>query len=115
MEDNWFFNSGRGDDFNPDDHDIEMDEIAKIYAMADMKETQHKWLKDRAELFYKDFETLDVSASIMAIRTMINHNQTSISNVNTMLDNMISIFQDDEEYERCHFCLQIKNGLNDKI
>ena len=37
--------------------------------------------------------------------------EVSKDQVITMLNNMISIFQNDEEYERCHICLQIKNGL----
>jgi len=34
------------DGFNPQDHDIEMDEIAKMYAMADMEEEQKNMGKE---------------------------------------------------------------------
>ena len=46
---------------------------------------------------------------------MINTKELELGNVNTMLDNMITIFQETEEYEKCHICLQIKTGVNDKI
>ena len=36
------------DGFNPQDHDIEIDEIAKMYAMADMEEEQKIWAKKQA-------------------------------------------------------------------
>ena len=35
---NDWLNQNPEDDFNPNDHDIEMDEIAKLHAMADMKD-----------------------------------------------------------------------------
>jgi hypothetical protein len=44
---------------------------------------------------------------------MINAEALDLNETNQMLDNMIQIFQDDEEYEKCHTCLQIKNGIND--
>ena len=28
-----------------------------------------------------------------------------------MLDNMIEVFSQDEEYEKCHICNEIKKGL----
>ena len=39
MIDDWL-NQNPNDDFDPNDHGIEMDEIAKLHAMADMKEDQ---------------------------------------------------------------------------
>ena len=44
---------------------------------------------------------------------MESHQGVTLSEANTLLDNMIQVFQDDEEYEKCHICLQIKNGIND--
>ncbi len=32
-----------------------------------------------------------------------------------MLANMIEVFKDDEEYEKCHVCNEIKKGINDKF
>jgi hypothetical protein len=32
--------------------------------------------------------------------------------VNTMLDNMIKVFLQDDEFEKCHVCNEIKKGLN---
>ena len=37
MIDDWL-NQNSDDEFNPNDHDIELDEIAKLYAISDMKE-----------------------------------------------------------------------------
>jgi hypothetical protein len=114
MEDNWF-NTDPNDGFNPEDHGIEMDEIAKMHAMADMKESQKDWARRQAERFYQDFEKLDIPTSVSAILSMIETKELEIANVNTMLDNMITIFQESEEYERCHICLQIKTGVNDRV
>lgn len=114
MEDNWF-NLDPNDGFNPEDHGIEMDEIAKMHALADMKESQKEWVRNQAERFYSDFEKLDTKTSIKSIVSMINAKELEIGNVNTMLDNMITIFQETEEYEKCHICLQIKTGVNDRI
>lgn len=112
MSENLF---NQNNDFNPEDHGIEMDEIAKLYALADMKESQKEWARSQAELFYKDFETLDINTSVSTVIRMIKTKELTLHNVNQMLDNMISIFQETEEYERCHICLQIKTGINDKI
>lgn len=110
MYNDWL-NQDSDDDFNPEDHNIEMDEIAKMYAIEDMKESQREWAREQAEKFYKDFEDLDVEIAIHSIKKLIKTKEVSKDQVITMLDNMISIFQNDEEYERCHICLQIKNGL----
>ena len=110
MYNDWL-NQDSDDDFNPEDHNIEMDEIAKMYAIEDMKESQREWAREQAEKFYKDFEDLDVDIAIHSIKRLIKTKEVSKDQVITMLNNMISIFQNDEEYERCHICLQIKNGL----
>ena len=110
MYNDWL-NQDSDDDFNPEDHNIEMDEIAKMYAIEDMKESQREWAREQAEKFYKDFENLDVDIAIHSIKKLIKTKEVSKDQVITMLNNMISIFQNDEEYERCHICLQIKNGL----
>jgi hypothetical protein len=110
MYNDWL-NQDSDDDFNPEDHNIEMDEIAKMYAIEDMKESQREWAREQAEKFYKDFEDLDIEIEIHSIKKLIKTKDVSKDQVITMLNNMISIFQNDEEYERCHICLQIKNGL----
>jgi len=114
MNENWF-NTDPDDDFNPEDHGIEMDEIAKIYALADMKESQIKWAKTQAEKFYHDFENFNTRTTVSLIALMIKTKELDLNSINLMLDNMISIFQENEEYEKCHKCLQIKNGINDRI
>jgi hypothetical protein len=114
MEENWF-NTDPNDGFNPEDHGIEMDEIAKMHAIADMKESQMEWARKQAERFYQDFEDLDVPNAVSAITGMIKNKELEISKVNLMLDNMITIFQETEDYEKCHVCLQIKTGVNDRI
>lgn len=103
------------EDFDPKNHGIEEDEIAKIYAMRDMEYENKKWLRDQANDFYKDFENLDVNTSISEIYSLIKNKELTLSSVNLLLDNMILIFEESEEYERCHFCNQIKKGLNAKI
>mgnify|MGYP003137625357 FL=1 len=114
MIDDWL-NQDPDDGFNPNDHDIEMDEIAKLHAMADMKEEQEIWARQQAERFYNDFESLDISEAIIAVGSLIRNKALNIKQVNTMLSNMIEIFERDEEYERCHVCNEIKKGLNDKF
>jgi len=111
MKNDWY-DSNPEDGFDPQDHDIEMDEIAKMYAMADMKEEQRTWAKKQAERFYSDFENLSVEEAVLAVNALISTKNVTLSEANTLLDNMIQVFQDDEEYERCHVCLQIKNGIN---
>jgi|TARA_Y100000289_G_C3863268_1_gene119654 hypothetical protein len=114
MIDDWL-NQDPDDGFNPNDHDIEMDEIAKLHAMADMKEEQEIWARQQAERFYNDFESLDISEAIIAVGSLIRNKALDLKQVNTMLDNMIEIFERDEEYERCHVCNEIKKGLNAKF
>ena len=111
MIDDWL-NQNPDDGFDPNDHEIEMDEIAKLHAMADMKEDQEIWAREQANKFYNDFEALNINDSILAVSSLIKTKVLSINQVNTMLDNMIAVFSQDEEYEKCHICNQIKKGLN---
>ena len=106
-------NSDPDDAFNPEDHDIEMDEIAKMYAMADMEEEQKSWAREQASKFYKDFDNLSIEESVLAVKGLIKTESVSLLEANKLMDNMIQVFQDDEEYEKCHICLKIKNGIND--
>ena len=111
---NWF-NTNPDDEFNPEDHGIEMDEIAQMYAMADMKDDHRKWAKEQAENFYQDFESLDIPTAVSSVITLIKSKSVTLEQTNTLLDNMIQIFEEDEEYERCHVCLEIKKGINAKV
>ena len=101
MIDDWL-NQNPDDGFNPNDHGIEMDEIAKLQAMADMKEEQEIWAREQANKFYNDFDNLDISDAILAVSSLIKNKALNIKQVNTMLNNMIEVFQMDEEYEKCH-------------
>ena len=112
MIDDWL-NQNPDDGFNPNDHGIEMDEIAKLHAMSDMKEDQEIWAREQANKFYNDFESLNISDSILAVNSLIKTKVLSISQVNTMLDNMIDVFLLDEEYVKCHVCNEIKKGLKE--
>jgi hypothetical protein len=112
---NDWYDSDPEDGFNPQDHNIEMDEIAKMYAMADMKEDKHIWAKEQAEKFYSDFDNLSIEESVLAVKSLIKTKSVTLSDTNVLLDNMIQVFQDDEEYEKCDICLKIKNGINDRI
>ena len=88
MIDDWL-NQNPDDGFDPNDHGIEMDEIAKLHAMADMKEDQEIWAREQANKFYNDFETLDIKESILAVTSLIKTKVLNINQVNTMLDNNI--------------------------
>ena len=96
MIDDWL-NQNSDDEFNPNDHDIELDEIAKLYAISDMKEDQEIWAREQANKFYNDFDGLDVTDAVIA--------------VNSLIKNMIEVFLADEEYEKCQVCNEIKKGL----
>ena len=100
------------EDFNPEDHGIDSDEIAKIYAMQDMEEENKRWLREQANDFYNDFDDLDVDESIKEIIALVTADEISLESVILLLDNMISVFEEDEEYEKCHVCNQIKKGIN---
>ena len=112
MIDDWL-NQNSDDEFNPNDHDIELDEIAKLYAISDMKEDQEIWAREQANKFYNDFDGLDITDAVIAVNSLIKNKILDIKQVTTLLDNMIQVFQEDEEFEKCHICLQIKNGIND--
>ena len=115
MIDDWL-NQDPNDGFDPNDHGIEMNEIAKLHAMADMKGDQETWAREQANKFYNDFETLDIKESIIAVTSLIRTKVLNINQVHTMLDNMIKVFTLDEEYEKCHIVNEIKKGLsNDRI
>jgi hypothetical protein len=109
MED--LFNNNPDDGFNPEDHGIENDEIAKIYALNDMKEDHNKWAINQALRFYSDFEALDIKKSIEEVTKSINAGDLKRSNVIETIDNMIAIFEDCEEYEKCSVCNKIKKGI----
>ncbi len=100
------------EDFNPEDHGINSDEIAKIYAMRDMEEDNKKWLREQANDFYNDFDDLDIDESVKEIKVLLTSGEITIDSVNLLLDNMIIVFEEDEEYEKCHVCNQIKKGIN---
>ena len=103
------------EEFDPEDHGIEMDEIAKMYAEQDMEQEQNEWAREQANRFYADFATLDIDNSIEAVLGLIRDKELTPLEVNEMIDNMITIFEEDEEYEKCHVCKQIKTGVNGEI
>mgnify|MGYP003634223318 CR=1 FL=1 len=109
---NDWLNQDPDDGFDPNDHGIEMDEIAKLHAMADMNGDQEIWAREQANKFYNDFEGLDIEDSVLAVNSLIKTKALDIMQVNTMLDNMIRVFLLDEEFEKCHVCNEIKKGLN---
>ena len=110
MLDDWL-NQNPDDGFDPKDHGIEIDDIAKLYAMEDMREDQEIWARQQADKFYHDFITLNITDATFAVNSLIKTKVLNINQVRTMLDNMIEIFERDEEYERCHVCNEIKKGL----
>lgn len=103
------------EEFNPEDHSVEMDEIARMYAERDMEQEKKEWAREQANRFYADFATLDIKNSIKAVMGLIRDGELTPREVNDMLDNMIGIFEEEEEYEKCHVCKQIKTGVNAKI
>ena len=103
------------EEFDPEDHGIEMDEIAKMYAEQDMEQEQNELAREQANRFYADFATLDIDNSIEAVLGLIRDKELTPLEVNEMIDNMITIFEEDEEYEKCHICKQIKTGVNAEI
>jgi len=46
------------------------------------------------------------------IKALLKAGEISLESVNLLLDNMIIVFEEDEEYEKCHVCNQIKKGIN---
>lgn len=108
---NDWYNSDPEDGFNPQDHGIEMDEIAKMYAIADMENEQKMWAKEQAEKFYSDFESLNIDEAIHSVKSLIKTGSVTEKDLLTLMDNMIKIFEETEDYEKCHVCLQIKKGI----
>ena len=84
------------EEFDPEDHGIEMDEIAKMYAEQDMEQEQNEWAREQANRFYADFATLDIDNSIEAVLGLIRDKELTPLEVNEMIDNMITIFEEDE-------------------
>jgi|688.fasta_scaffold671743_2 hypothetical protein len=103
------------EEFNSEEFDIEGDEIAKMYAIADMKEERKRWANEKAQTFYQDFESLDVEAAIVAVAHLIRNKEITKKHVTELFDNMIEIFEEGEEYEKCLKCNQIKKGVNAKV
>ena len=102
-------------EFNPEDHGIELDEIAKMHAERDMEEERKEWLREQANRFYADFATLNIPQAVTAVMALIRAGELSHAEVVTMLDNMIEVFEESEEYEKCHTCKLIKEGVNAKV
>ncbi len=55
---------------------------------------------------------MNVSDAILAVSSLIKTKVLNIDQVNTMLNNMIKIYEQDEEFERCHICNQLIKSLN---
>jgi len=102
-------------EFNPEDHGIELDEIAKMHAERDMEEDRKEWLREQANRFYADFATLNIPNAIKAVMALIRAGELSHAEVSVMLDNMIQVFEESEDYEKCHTCKLIKEGVNAKV
>ena len=70
------------------------------------KQITYMTVKDYADKF---------GITVQTVYNKIKNKELEVSKVNLMLDNMITIFQETEDYEKCHVCLQIKTGVNDRI
>jgi len=103
------------DDFNPEDHGIELDEVARMYAERDMEDEKREWAREQANRFYRDFERLDTDQAITAVYALVKSGELKLPEVISMLDNMIAVFEEDEEYEKCHTCKSIKIGVHAKF
>ena len=103
------------EDFNSDDFGLEPDEMSKLYAMEDMKEERRKWAIEQAYKFYDDFDSLDVEEVVSNLNGLIEQGTLRESQITTMFENMICVFQELEEYEKCHVCNQIKIKFNATI
>lgn len=108
-------NLNRENEYNGDDFDVEGDEIAKIYALADMKEQEKNWAQEKAQLFYKDFEDLDINSAIRGIIQLIKKKEITKEATLALFNNLIEVFEEVEEYEKCHKCNEIKKGVDAKI
>lgn len=89
----------------------ENDEIAKIYAMADLKTEHWKNILNDADRFYKDFKNVSVKQSISRIKSLIRRNELTMDVTISLIDNMIRVYEQVEEYEKCGHLLKIKKGL----
>ena len=108
MIDDWL-NQNSDDEFNPNDHDIELDEIAKLYAISDMKEDQEIWAREQANKFYNDFDGLDITDAVIAVNSLIKNKILDIKQVTTLLDNMIEIYNQQPFYLKMyHNDLELK-------
>ena len=103
------------DGFDPEDHGIEEDELAKLHAKKDMEHERLEHAREQAYEFYSDFETLDVDAAIDAVYNLVRSKDLSIDQVNEMIDNMIKVFEQDQAFEKCGVCVKIKAGVNAKL
>jgi len=107
---NNFWNLNPDDGFDPED--FENNEIAKAYAIADMKEDHKKWAYNQAIKFYSDFENLNIKDSVKRVNKLIKNRDVKKLDAIQMFDNLIKIFEEHEEYEKCHICNQIKKGID---
>ena len=64
-------------EFNPEDHGIELDEIAKMHAERDMEEDRKEWLREQANRFYADFATLNIPNAVKAVMALIRAGELS--------------------------------------
>jgi len=106
------------DDLDPDDwddSDMDSNEMGKLYAMEDMKEDKEKWAIKQAYKFYDDFDSLNVDQVVTNLHVLLKEGTLRKSQVDVMLENMITVFTELEEYEKCHICNQIKIKFDDTI
>lgn len=95
--------------------DFYEDEISQLYAEADMKEVDKQWALDQAHKFYDDFTSVDTPSAIKNIKKLILDSELVEDEVIESLDNMIKIFEEIEDYEKCGVCLEIKNGVRNEF
>ena len=93
---------------DPEDFGLDPDEMGKLYAMEDMKKDRNEWAVEQAYKFYDDFDSLNVEEVVTNLHALIEDGTLRESQIRVMLENMISVFTDLEEYEKCHICHQIK-------
>ena len=86
-------------------------EIAKLYAIEDMKEDRKKWAYEHALNFYSDFKHLDINISIKKVKRLIEIGEIKKDAIIEMLNHMILIFEEHEEYEKCNVCNLIKKSI----
>jgi hypothetical protein len=103
------------EEFEPSDHGVEEDELAKLHARRDMEDERLAYAREQAYEFYSDFETLNIHNAIEAVFNLIETKDLTIDEVNEMIDNMIVIFEMDEAFEKCAVCVKIKTGVNAKV